>query len=359
MFGILKRENGVGNIKNIGDYVQSIAQRQFLSGKKTCYVEIEELSSFKSDEKVNVIMNGWFMHNPNAFPPSDSINPLFISFHLTPPAEKDFFTPQTIEYLKKHEPIGTRDTLTAEIMQKHGIDAYMTGCLTLTLGKQYGGQQHDGDYIIVDPYFEFGGNVNQSYLKKIFKTLYFCLKNARKTIRLQKKYLIHGMFSNSKLPKCLTNFMEVATFYEIYSKRFSDEILLNAEYKTVIIDNNLSNEQKFEIADMMLKEYAKAKFVITSRLHVAFPCLAMNTKNIFIIPSEDNDKKDIMRYRGRINGLEDTVTILELNKGKLINTMDDLPQIIDSNNIPDNKEGYLRYSKALSDKIMKFVSNNI
>lgn len=105
MFGILKREKGVGNIKNIGAYVQSIAQRQFLSDKKTCYVEIEELSSFKSDEKVNVIMNGWFMHNPEAFPPSESINPLFISFHLTPPAEKDFFTPQTIQgiYLLCHQ----------------------------------------------------------------------------------------------------------------------------------------------------------------------------------------------------------------------------------------------------------------
>lgn len=356
MFGILKREKGVGNIKNIGDYVQSIAQRQFLSDKKTCYVEIEELSSFKSDENVNVIMNGWFMHNPKAFPPSDSINPLFISFHLTPPAEKDFFTPQTIEYLKKHEPIGTRDTLTAEIMQKHGINAYMSGCLTLTLGKQYGGQVHDGDYIIVDPYIEMGGNMNLSPSKKRINTIYFCLKNFRKTLRLQKRYLIHNVFTSHKLPKWLTDFMEVATFYEIYSKRFSDEILLKAEYKTVIVDNSLSNENKFEIADLMLKDYAKAKFVITSRLHVAFPCLAMNTKNIFIIPSEENDKKDILRYRGRLNGLEDTVTILELNNGKLVNTNDNLPQMIDTYNIPDNKDGYLRYSKALIEKVSQFVS---
>lgn len=358
MFGILKREKGVGNIKNIGDYVQSIAQRQFLSDKKTCYVEIEELSSFKSDEKVNVIMNGWFMHNPKAFPPSDSINPLFISFHLTPPAEKDFFTPQTIEYLKKHEPIGTRDSMTAEMMKRHGIESYLSSCLTLTLGEQYGGQIHDGDYIIVDPYFEVGGNSNLSRSKIFLRTLYFCLKNFRKARKLQKRYLSHNMFTKKVFPKCVRRFMEVATFYEIYSKRFSDDILLNAVYKTVIVDNDLSNERKFEIADMMLKEYAKAKFVITSRLHVAFPCIAMNTKNIFIIPSEEKDKKDILRYRGRLNGLEDTVTILELRDGKIINTIDELPPIITTQNIPDNKKGYKQYCNSMIERVTQFVSDN-
>mgnify|MGYP007069875330 CR=1 FL=1 len=91
MFGILIREKGVGNKKNIGDYVQSIAQRQFLPDEEKCYVDIEELSSFESKEKVNVIMNGWFMHNPKAFPPSDNLNPLIISFHLYPPPRKRFF----------------------------------------------------------------------------------------------------------------------------------------------------------------------------------------------------------------------------------------------------------------------------
>ena len=46
MFGILIREKGVGNKKNIGDYVESIAQRQFLPNEDNCYVDIETLSSF-------------------------------------------------------------------------------------------------------------------------------------------------------------------------------------------------------------------------------------------------------------------------------------------------------------------------
>lgn len=358
MFGILIREKGKGGFKNIGDFVQSIAQRQFLLNKELCYVDIENLSIFENEEKVNVIMNGWFMHNPKAFPPSDSINPLFISFHLTPPAEKDFFTPQTIEYLKKYEPIGTRDFLTAEIMQRHGIKAYMSGCLTLTLGKQYGGQNHNGDYIIVDPYIEVGGDLNYCRSKKMLKTLFFCLKNFRKTMLLQKRYLGHDVFSHYHLPKCVQRFMEAATFYELYSKRFSDEILLNAVYKTVIVDDDLSIEKKFGIADSLLKEYAKAKLVITSRLHVSFPCLAMNTRNIFVMPSKKNEEKDVMRYRGRLERLEDVVTVLELKDGAIVNSNDKLPQFITPQNFPDNKDGFVRFRDDLSEKVMQFVSKN-
>ena len=68
MFGILIREKGKGGFKNIGDFVQSIAQRQFLLNKELCYVDIENLSIFENEEKVNVIMNGWFMIKPQNYP---------------------------------------------------------------------------------------------------------------------------------------------------------------------------------------------------------------------------------------------------------------------------------------------------
>ena len=358
MYGVLIRENGVGGKKNIGDYVQSIAQRQFLSDKETCFVDIEQLSSFDNKEKTNVVMNGWFMHNPKEFPPSDCINPLFISFHLTPPAEKEFFTPQTIEYLKQYEPIGARDYLTVELMKRYGIKSYMSGCLTLTLGKQYGGKIHDGDFIIVDPYIEIGGNMNLSHSRRMINTFYFCLKHFRKTMRLQKRYHSHNMFSYYKLPAAVQRFMEAATFYELYSKRFSDEILLNAVYKTVIVENALSNEKKFDLADSMLRDYSKAKFVITSRLHVSFPCLAMNTRNVFIIPSEKNEEKEVKRYSGRLKGLEDTVITLELKDGMIVNTNDDLPKMMTPENLPDNKDGYIKYRDSLIEKVRNFVLTN-
>lgn len=360
MYGILIREGKTtGDIKNIGDFVQSIAQLQFINNKETRYVEIEDLSSIESDERINVIMNGWFMHKPEEFPPAKCINPLFISFHLTPPKEKSFFTPQTISYLKEHEPIGTRDFQTAEMMEQHGIKNYMSGCLTLTLGKMYGGQTHDGDYIVVDPYVELGGDLSLSRSKQILKTLLWGIKNFKKAFILQKRYIYQNTLG-AKLPKCVSRFLEAATFYELYSKRFSDEILLKAVYKTVIVNNHQSVERKFELADEMLNEYARAKFVITSRLHVSFPCIATGTKNVFIVPSIDKEDKEVMRYSGRLKGLEDTVNILELKKGRIINSQNNLnvPEKITESNIPENKDGYIKYRNLLERKIREFVEQN-
>ena len=81
MNGLLKRSGTQSKTKNIGDYIQTVAQEQFWD-KVDRYVEIEELDSVDSDEKINVIMNGWYMWKPQNFPPADCINPLFVSIHI-------------------------------------------------------------------------------------------------------------------------------------------------------------------------------------------------------------------------------------------------------------------------------------
>jgi polysaccharide pyruvyl transferase WcaK-like protein len=50
----------------------------------------------------------------------------------------------------------------------------------------------------------------------------------------------------------------------------------------VLPTGKYSDAEKFEIADTLLRKYAKAKLVVTSRIHCALPCLAMGTPVIFI-----------------------------------------------------------------------------
>ncbi len=152
MNAVLIREGkNRGPYKNIGDFTQSIAQKQYWE-RVDMVVDIEELSDVKSNDPINVIMNGWFMWYPEKFPPAPCINPLFVSFHLAPSIESSFFTEETIKYLKQHEPIGTRDTKTQEMMEKYGIKSYFSGCLTLTLSKSYLKENHGDNIYIVDPY---------------------------------------------------------------------------------------------------------------------------------------------------------------------------------------------------------------
>lgn len=359
MYGILIREGKGRGGKNLGDYIQSIAQRQFLRDKATCYVDIEYLSDFESEEQVNVIMNGWFTWDCSKFLPPTCINPLFVSFHLTPPQEQNFFTPEIIEYLKKYQPIGARDVKTMEMMHKYGIESYFSGCLTLTLGKEYmRNTPHTGDVYIVDPYYELGGDMSLPHIVRYGKMIWWTIKHFNvalklKDILIRTRYSIFRKFSDS-----LDKLVCAANFYHIYSSRFDDEILLNAKYTSAIVSSNLSNEEKFSIAEKMLEDYANSKFVITSRLHVSFPCLAVGTKNIFVVPSLKNEEQDVLRYSGRLGGLDDTVNVLELKSGRLVDKTISLPKKITLNNLPKNQDGYLKYKLSLTETVETFVKNN-
>ena len=128
-FGVIKYSS-----INIGDEIQSVASMRFLPSVDY-YIHRERTDEFRSldHEKVKMIMNAWWMQEPKHFPPSDDIDPLFVSFHFRYDRRDVFMTEKTKAYLKAHSPIGCRDTGTVEYLKENGIDAYFTGCLTSTL----------------------------------------------------------------------------------------------------------------------------------------------------------------------------------------------------------------------------------
>jgi lipopolysaccharide biosynthesis glycosyltransferase/tetratricopeptide (TPR) repeat protein len=87
---------------------------------------------------------GWFCHPPfGAAPPlpfPDNVRPFFISFHLNKPY---LLTAEAIAYLKRFEPVGCRDWSTVYWLLNAGVEAFFSGCITLTLalpGKRPAGQ---------------------------------------------------------------------------------------------------------------------------------------------------------------------------------------------------------------------------
>ena len=63
---------------NIGDYVQALASSQFLPHIDGFIDRDEDLKDY-AGEPCKVIMNGWYMHLPQNWPPSDLIDPLFLA----------------------------------------------------------------------------------------------------------------------------------------------------------------------------------------------------------------------------------------------------------------------------------------
>ncbi len=251
-YGLLKYDENK-RFFNVGDNIQSLAAKQFLP-KVDLYLNREKLAEYEGDP-MTLIMNGWFTHNTHNWVPNEKIKPVFVSFHMNNTAAPAMLSEKGIAYLKKHQPIGCRDQFTADTLKAKGIDAYFTGCLTLTLDSyKVNDSEREDKIYIVDPLYSYPRP------EKIFY-------NAKATIR----NILNG--SAFKLKK-KSNHLQ---------KFISKEVLETAEFiNQEPPSNTYSDSQKFEMAEELLNKYARAKLVITSRIHCALPCLALGTPVIFV-----------------------------------------------------------------------------
>lgn len=139
---------------NLGDEIQSVAARQFiphpdlLIDRDTWNTNSSPAGGYK------IILNGWFTHNPECWPPPSFLRPCLISMHIS----RERFRPtalvspasallegRSLQFLKEYEPVGGRDLWTTSLLSRHGIQSYFSGCLTLTLG--FGATWHRSEYI--------------------------------------------------------------------------------------------------------------------------------------------------------------------------------------------------------------------
>lgn len=350
--------SGEGKVKNMGDYIQSVAQEQFFD-HIDCYVEREELDSFLSEDKVRLIMNGWFMRHPKRFPPSDSICPLYISFHIVPRNAKEMLSIKSVEHLKKHAPIGARDTGTQELLQSYGIESYFSGCLTLTLGLNYYSDEKDDKIYFVDPYYELGKGNQYSRTIQYLSALWYVIRFFRKIQKINKSFKYEFGIPLRKRWKSLGKNLMLASFYHTYSKLFSDEVLFNAEYITHKVKQSRfkNDDEKMEFARELLKKYAKAKLVVTSRIHCALPCLGIETPVLFVC--SEALKGDNVRSAGRFGGLMELFHVLHWSSKEVKDTSGyefSAKNKIKPSTVIKNKDDYKKYKEALIRTVKDFLN---
>ncbi|MBR3204304.1 polysaccharide pyruvyl transferase family protein [Candidatus Saccharibacteria bacterium] len=226
--------------ENIGDEVQSLAARRFLP-RVDYYFDRDDIDSTKisENEEVRIIMNGWFTHKPENWPPKNpSIKPLLVAMHVEQDAldglpAKSFISKESKEFLSKHGPVGARNYPTFELLENNNIDVYFSGCVTLTLNP---------DSRIKKQSFILAVDVSEKVLREIK--------------------------SRTKRPVISLNTIRSVDF---------------------------SLEEKYSLAEFWLFLYQSAHAVITTRLHSMLPCLALGTP-VFGISG-----RDPKRYRGLID----------------------------------------------------------
>ena len=223
-FGLLSYQTA-----NLGDFIQSLAAHKFLP-KVDRYIDREALDDAGPIEgkPVALIMNGWFCHRPDRWPPSPFINPLLISVHITNNPEpgsgmrarEEFAqSPRVLRYLQEHGPVGARDHDTLAWLRSFGIDTYYSGCLTLTL---------DRPAVPREPFIVL-----------------------------------------NEVPTAVAMKIQSATDLPVRLTSHEDHV-------------TVGTEARLERAAALIDVYARASCVVTTRMHGALPCLAMGTPALLV-----------------------------------------------------------------------------
>lgn len=260
-------------------------------------------------------------------------------------------------YLKEYEPIGTRDYATRDLLQKHGVNAYFSGCLTLTLGNTYKTTETSGQVYFVDPYYEFGYNEAFKYAS-FFNALLLLLKNYRKVKTLCKVFVSEKNTIVSRISGTLDKMLHAASFYDSYSKVFDDDIIMNAHYLTQMVSlSEFGDDYKqLEHARQLVKTYARAKFVVTSRIHCALPCLGLETPVVFVNSQKLTSGKG--RSGGRYGGLIELMNEMSWTPKGVIPCFDIGNTKVTCSNIPRNRDDYKTLSEELTRRVREFVENS-
>lgn len=332
---------------NIGDYIQSLAAEQFLDKDQIEYINRDHLNLYQG-EQAKVIMNGWFTYNPKLWLPNENISPLFISFHLNSEVKDKVLTPETILYLKKHSPIGCRDTYTMNVLKDKGIDAYYSGCLTTTLGYSYSINKKNNDIVIVDPYSYMP---NGKGVYEIFKTICQSIVYLFPIVKLIKKYKKdnHFMINFSKIG--IGRILLITKSYLLLKKILEKDLIWKARYITHYYMNSEypDDAQRFDRAKELLNIYGSAKFVITSRIHSAFPSISLGTPVVYIKNLSDEQKSSC-----RLDDINNFFNVIEVKNEKV--TSNSIKEKINNKTTFINKTFYLNLQKCLIDKCIAFIN---
>lgn len=332
---------------NIGDYIQSLAAKQYVNSD-IVYVNRDELSEYNGEE-AQVIMNGWYTYKPYSCMPNKCITPLFVAFHLNVDIEKEFLNSQNIAILQKYAPIGCRDVHTVEVLQSKGIDAYFSGCLTTTLGydSSYKSTIKNNGIFIVDPYSYLPNGNN---LFELLKTMAQFVGNCRSVIKLIGKYKQDNPFRINFSKVGVGRFLLVTKTYVLLKKILEKDMIWKARYITqwYMNDEYPTDELRFKRADELLHLYAGAKYVITSRIHCAFPCLGLNTPVAFIKNNAGGEKSTC-----RLGSVSELFNVIELNNEKVVSTF--LHGKFSLNTIFSNKKIFMENRDRLIKKCTDFV----
>jgi len=130
--------------RNLGDHIQIIAARRLIErtarGPEIYIDRDDEIGSAPGLDPAHapypIVLNGWFKTNAAEWPPAPTLDPVYIGFHIRLFQCPRLVAEDALDHYRHHQPVGCRDTYTSGLLASHGIETYVSHCLTLSFPRR-------------------------------------------------------------------------------------------------------------------------------------------------------------------------------------------------------------------------------
>jgi polysaccharide pyruvyl transferase len=252
---------------NLGDEIQSIAAAQFLP-RVDATVDRDHLRLDTKGRDIDAILNGWFLAGEE-WPPPDALHPLVVSFYA--PAEcTRVYDRRHLEWYRRHEPIGCRSSAFARNIEAIGVRAYFSGCLSLCLPPAP--MERGAEVCVVD--------CDTNLLRRLVPV--HVLERAT--------FLSHVDRTDAR------------GLSRRIAKRALRELRPHAPrlvWSIAAAYRRRRHAERTARARALLDRYARARLVITGRLHCFLPCLALGTPVLLLHSPADAHRLGGLAELGR------------------------------------------------------------
>lgn len=273
---VMKYDRPFADEANVGDAMQSLGALRVMGGADV-YLDREGLHDILAPRDVLLVAAGNFSEElPLGWGPRPPVKPLYIGTRFSP----HLMTPAFVEHLRAQGPIGARDPATLELLQAHSVDAYFSGCLTLTLEAAPRPRQ---GVILVD--------VSDAVLSGLPANLSsdaLLVEHVRAPgVGMAVRRLAGGWTEDSPWTARVgpdSGWAGLATIDAV--ARLPTKVSPLLFPRADRLEDSLRAVHELAHAEALLELYASAELVVTSRLHCALPCLALGTPVVLITPDD-------------------------------------------------------------------------
>ncbi len=125
---------------NLGDPIQSLAALRLLREmgipeEDIIPIDRYDLATYDGEPVILLINTSenyeHYAYHTKFLPVSPKITPVFLGIHV----HRELSDSEWASF-REHQPVGCRDEATVDFMKSHGVDAFLTGCLTMTFPKR-------------------------------------------------------------------------------------------------------------------------------------------------------------------------------------------------------------------------------